>query len=99
MNERLTSSLDYFARHEKQFISELAEFMSYQSISTPPKNADGLVGALDWIAERLRRIPLDSVQIHSTGGQPILFGESKSKSEYSPTILIFVHVSKIRDRS
>jgi acetylornithine deacetylase/succinyl-diaminopimelate desuccinylase-like protein len=91
MDERITSSLDYFTKHEKQFIDELAELIHYQSISTPPKNVDGLAGAVDWIAERLRRIPLDNVKIHSTSGQPILFGGSKSKHKSSPTILLFGH--------
>jgi acetylornithine deacetylase/succinyl-diaminopimelate desuccinylase-like protein len=91
MEERVGLTLDYFAGHAEDFISDIVALVGHQSISTPSRNLEGLLSASKWISDRLKRIPLERVQVYETSGLPIVYGEDVREERAGPTVLFYGH--------
>ena len=80
----------YIAQHEEQFLEDLKGWLRIPSISTLPEHAGDIRRAADYAAEQLRRIGFDKVQVITTQGHPLVYGEWL-KAPGRPTVLVYGH--------
>jgi acetylornithine deacetylase/succinyl-diaminopimelate desuccinylase-like protein len=65
----------YLEEQQYRYQEELLQFLSIPSISALPEHADAVQQAARWVVDRLRAAGLENVQILSTGGHPVVYGE------------------------
>ncbi len=76
--------------NSSRFITELKEFVRFPTISAQPRFASELQRCAAWLADHLRQIGLEHVQIIPTPCHPIIYAESHHLSG-RPTVLIYGH--------
>lgn len=81
----------YAASHRDRFLDELKTFLRLPSISTLSEHAADVARAAQWLAEHLRSIGLDRVEIVPTPGHPIVYAEWMGAGADAPTLLFYGH--------
>lgn len=88
---RLMQSILSFARdHRVEFVTELQSFIRFPSISTQPRFANQVWKCAAWLANHLRAIGLEQVQVIPTARHPLVYAQWK-KAVGRPTVLIYGH--------
>lgn len=82
---------DYAHEHRERFIEELKEFLRIPSISTLPDHRADIQKAASWLAEHLRAIGIDEVEVVQTQRHPIVYGEWLGAGDDAPTALVYGH--------
>lgn len=80
----------YVNNNKQRFLEELFELLRFQSISADPKYKDDMLKTADYVAEKLKLAGADKVEICSTAGYPIVYGE-KIIDNSLPTVLVYGH--------
>ncbi len=83
----VVASLD---RDRQQILDGLIELLRIPSISALGEHRQDVRRAADWLAEEMRRIGLENVQVMPTAGHPIVFGEW-TRAAGRPTALVYGH--------
>jgi acetylornithine deacetylase/succinyl-diaminopimelate desuccinylase-like protein len=65
----------YLEEQQSRYQEELLQFLSIPSISALPEHDDAVQQAARWVVDRLRVAGLENVQVLSTGGHPVVYGE------------------------
>jgi acetylornithine deacetylase/succinyl-diaminopimelate desuccinylase-like protein len=86
----MQSTIDYARTKHMDYLNDLIDFTSIPSISTLPKNKNDLRRAAEWLSDKLCNLDMDKVEVISTGGNPIVYGEYL-KNQGEPTVLIYGH--------
>ncbi len=86
----VSNTLAYAAQHEPRFVDELKSLLRIPSVSTDPAYAGEVRRAAVWIADHLREIGIGEVQIHATGGHPIVTAAHMHDAQ-RPTVLVYGH--------
>src|SRR5579883_3483543 len=86
----MTQLETYISQNEGRFLEELKDWLRIPSISTLPEYAGDVRRAAEYAAEQLRRIGFEQVQLISTQGHPLVYGEWL-KAPGKPTVLIYGH--------
>lgn len=81
---------NYISQNQERFLSELFELLRIPSVSADSKCKDDVLRAADFIADRLRELGLDKVNIYPTDGFPIVYGEYIFDQNL-PTVLVYGH--------
>lgn len=81
---------NYIKKNERLFIAELLDFLRIPSVSADSTYHSGILKAADFVAQALRKIKADKVQIFETEGNPIVYGEIIG-AENLPTVLVYGH--------
>jgi acetylornithine deacetylase/succinyl-diaminopimelate desuccinylase-like protein len=81
---------DYLKEHRQRFIDELLAFIKIPSISAQSEYVDDVYQAGEWFTKRLKATGLNNVQLMSTGGHPVVYGEWIQDPDL-PTVLIYGH--------
>ena len=76
--------------HADQYLSELIDFLKIPSISADSSYKESVSEAAHWLADKLKALDMDEVQIFPTAGHPIVFA-SKNVDVQAPTLLIYGH--------
>ena len=71
----------------EQNLAELQEFLRIPSVSTLSEHQPDVQRAAEWVAIQMRQIGLHSVDILSTAGHPVVYGEWLGASG-QPTVLV-----------
>jgi acetylornithine deacetylase/succinyl-diaminopimelate desuccinylase-like protein len=87
----MTTAYEYAAQYRDRFLNQLVELSSIPSVGTDPAHADDTLRAAEWLAEDMRRIGLDNVEVMPTGGNPIVYAEWLGAGQDAPTVLIYAH--------
>jgi len=82
--------LEYTESKRDEHLNELCEFLRIPSISTKPQHKPDVERAARWVADRLRAIGLDKVEIVPTKMHPVVYGESLH-APGKPTVLFYGH--------
>ena len=90
MTDQREAALQYAHNNKEQFLSRFKEILSIPSVSTDPEHAEDICRAADWMAEQLRELGMQKVQIFPTTRHPIVYGEWLDVTG-APTILIYGH--------
>lgn len=80
----------YLKENQPRFIDELKQFLRFPSISSLPEHAEDVKQAAEWVAGRLKAANIEHVQVLSTGGHPVVYGDWLHASE-KPTVMIYGH--------
>jgi len=75
---------------KEKYLEELFDFLKIPSISADPKYKTCVKDAADWLAKSITKAGCENVEIFSTKGHPIVYGE-KILSQKLPTILVYGH--------
>lgn len=86
----MQSALQYAAHHFPKFVDELIELLRIKSISTDPTYADDVSRCAAWLADHMRALGMQKVDVMPTGGHPIVYGEHLVDPE-KPTVLVYGH--------
>jgi acetylornithine deacetylase/succinyl-diaminopimelate desuccinylase-like protein len=86
----MEKALSYAQDHFDDFVTGLEDFLRIPSISTNADHAGEVKRAASWLADELRRIGVDTVEVHETGGHPIVYAEHLVDPA-KPTILVYGH--------
>jgi acetylornithine deacetylase/succinyl-diaminopimelate desuccinylase-like protein len=86
----LTRPFAYVQRHRQRFVTELPDFVRFASVSAPPKHHSDMQKCAVWLANHLRRIGLEYVDIMSTPRHPLVYAERRHAPE-RPTVLTYGH--------
>lgn len=84
-------ALDYLEQHADRFLAELEAFLRIPSISTLPGHKADMEQAANWVAENLRAIGAENVQVFPTDGHPVVYGELHAGQPNAPTVLVYGH--------
>jgi acetylornithine deacetylase/succinyl-diaminopimelate desuccinylase-like protein len=83
-------SLVYAHANRARFVRELHDFIRFPTISVQPKHADDLRQCAAWLANHLRGIGLDRVNVIPTARHPVVYAEWQ-RAPGRPTVLIYGH--------
>jgi len=86
----LKAALDYIEKHKSTFLAQYKELLRIPSISTLPERREDVHRTAAWVAEELRRLNMDPVEIIPTAGHPIVYGEWLQATG-RPTVLVYGH--------
>lgn len=82
--------IDYIQANRDSHLKELGEFLAIPSVSTKSEHKPDIARCAQFVAEMMRRAGMESIEIISTPGHPIVYGEWL-KAPGKPTILIYGH--------
>jgi acetylornithine deacetylase/succinyl-diaminopimelate desuccinylase-like protein len=82
--------LSYIQANKERYFAELKDLLAIPSISTNPENSQDMQRCAQWVADHMRGIGLQSIQIFPTAGHPIVYGEWLG-APGQPTVLIYGH--------
>jgi acetylornithine deacetylase/succinyl-diaminopimelate desuccinylase-like protein len=85
------NAVNYARQACQATLESLIEFLRIPSISTLPEHEPDMRRAADWLAGTLRRSGMSRVEILSTPGHPVVYGEWLEAGEEAPTLLAYGH--------
>jgi acetylornithine deacetylase/succinyl-diaminopimelate desuccinylase-like protein len=88
--ETLGKALEYAAAHRDHFVRVLAEMCAIPGVSTLPEHAGDVRRTAEWLAERLRGLGMETVEIFETPGHPVVHASWKG-APGRPTVLVYGH--------
>ncbi|UQZ83281.1 Succinyl-diaminopimelate desuccinylase [Paenibacillus konkukensis] len=80
----------YLSEHRDRHLAELIEFVRIPSISASTEHKPDMLKAAEWLADALRRAGLEHVEVLSTAGHPVVYGDWLH-APGQPTALIYGH--------
>jgi acetylornithine deacetylase/succinyl-diaminopimelate desuccinylase-like protein len=86
----MTAWASYLAANKARFDDEFFELLRIPSISALPEHAGDVKRAAEWVAKRLRAAGVEGVEVMSTGGHPVVYGEWLH-APGKPTVLLYGH--------
>ncbi len=87
----LNEALRYVEQNRERFLEEYKEFLRIPSVSTDEAHRSDIRQAAAWVADQLRQIGMERVEIYSTPRHPIVYGEWLRAGDARPTVLIYGH--------
>ena len=82
---------DYSRAHGEKFKQELFEMLRIPSLSGDPAHAGDVRRMAEWLADHMRGLKLDNVQVLPTAGHPVVYGEWLDAGPDKPTVLVYGH--------
>jgi acetylornithine deacetylase/succinyl-diaminopimelate desuccinylase-like protein len=84
-------ALDYAHQNRGKFLNELIDVLRIPSISTDADYKGDVLRAAEWMADHLRRLGMENVEVMPTdGGHPVVYGDYLKKPG-APTVLAYGH--------
>ncbi len=87
----LNEALEYAHNNRQRFLDELFQLLRIPSISALSEHYPDMERAAGWLADELKRIGFDNVQVFPSDGPPFVYGEWLKAGEGAPTILVYGH--------
>ncbi len=70
-----SDAVEYARRNSSRFFEELKTFLRIPSISTLPEHKSDVARAASWLAQEMKRIGLENVEVIQTEGHPLVYGD------------------------
>ncbi len=80
----------YLREHDARQLEQLKEFIRIPSISSLPEHAADVRRAAEWVADRLRALGAQGVELLPTAGNPVVYGAWPAPAG-APTALLYGH--------
>lgn len=90
-NTQLNKAIDAFQSNYQGHFNKFIDFLKITSISADSQNSEDIQKAAQWLANYLRNMGMDAVQIFPTKRYPIVYGEYLKAGSNKPTVLIYGH--------
>lgn len=81
---------NYIEQNRQRFLDELFELLRFPSVSADPKYKGDVLDTADFVAKKLEEAGADQVEVCTTEGYPIVYGE-KLIDPALPTVLVYGH--------
>ncbi|MEJ2598712.1 MAG: dipeptidase [Anaerolineales bacterium] len=91
MAEYRTAALQYAQEKRASFLEDLKSFVRIPSISTILVSNSEMQNAAEWVAQELRKLGMNHVEIYPTDGHPVVYGELLNAGPEKPTVLLYGH--------
>jgi len=85
-----SSALTYAQQNQQRFLGELKDLLRIPSVSTAPEHKDDVRRAADFVANDLRRIGMENVEVIATKGHPLIYADWLH-APGKPTVLCYAH--------
>lgn len=86
----MKNTQEYIQKHKDKFLQELLDILRIPSISADPAYTNDVSVCADKLAEHMKSIGLEKVEICPTAGHPIIYAEKIVDSSL-PTVLVYGH--------
>lgn len=87
----MSSAVENFVtKEESRFLEELLEFLRIPSVSTLPEHETDVARAARFVADGLKTVGMENVEIIPTDGHPLVYGDWMH-AEGKPTVLCYGH--------
>ena len=86
----MTDLLAYVDEHRQRYLKELSDFIAIPSVSTDRERAEDVRRCAQWLADHMRGIGLDRVEVMPTKGHPVVYGQWLG-APGKPTVLFYGH--------
>ena len=83
-------AVDYARTNQQRFLTELKELLRIPSVSTLPEHKSDVRRAAEFIASQMRAIGLEHVEVISTSGHPLVYGDWLHATG-KPTVICYGH--------
>ena len=80
----------YARENQKRFLNELKDLLRIPSVSTAPEHKSDVQKAAEYVANELRRIGMENVEIVATKGHPLIYADWLHAAG-KPTALCYAH--------
>jgi acetylornithine deacetylase/succinyl-diaminopimelate desuccinylase-like protein len=84
-------ALSYLEENYDRFQNELIELLRIQSISHDPAHKADMDQAAHWLANKLRVMGVNNVEIMPTAGYSVVYSEWRNGGDSAPTVLVYGH--------
>ena len=91
MEQNREAAIEYLRKSREDLIDKLGELIRIPSISTESAHRDDVGKAAGWLADHLRALNVQEVEIFPTEGAPVVYGSSRAADAAAPTLLIYGH--------
>lgn len=81
---------EFVSKHHQQNVEELKELLRIPSISSLSEHKEDIQKAASWIADKLKNIGMEHVEVIETKGHPIIYADWLHQ-EKAPTVLVYGH--------
>src|ERR1700676_402864 len=85
-----SSAVDFARSNQQRFLSELKDLLRIPSVSTLDEHKPDVQKAADFVANELRRIGLENVEVIPTKGHPLIYADWLHATG-KPTVLCYAH--------
>src|SRR4051812_17907816 len=85
-----SAAVNYARENQSRFLEELKALLRIPSVSTEEEHKDDVRKAASFVADELKRIGFDNVQVIDTKGHPLVYGDWLH-AEGKPTALCYAH--------
>lgn len=82
--------LSYIEQNKDRYLAELKDLLAIPSVSTNKENTTDIRRCADWVADHMRSIGLQNVQVMPTGGHPAVYADWLD-APGKPTVLLYGH--------
>ncbi len=87
----LQNALDYADQNRERFLNDLIDVLKIPSISTDAEFKGDVQHAAEWMANHLKGLGMEHVEVMPTeGGHPVVYADY-SKNPGAPTVLVYGH--------
>lgn len=86
----MSTSATFVDQHRERLLDELKDFLRIPSISTLPEHAGDVAKAAAWVADKLRSVGLENVEIIPTQRHPLVYADWLH-APGMPTVLCYGH--------
>ncbi len=90
MTDAREIALAYAHQNSDRFLADLKDVLTIPSISTSAEYKPEVLRAALWVADHLRGLGIENVEVMPTGGHPVVYGEWLKRAG-APTVLIYGH--------
>ncbi len=91
MSDQRAQAIHFAAQNKEKFLNNLKSLVSIPSVSTNPENIPDMQRAAAMLAEHLKSLGMEHVQILPTGGHPVVYADWLKGCAGCPTMLIYGH--------
>src|SRR5690242_12749988 len=88
---RMSATTDAFVQsNQDRFLEELKQFLRIPSISTLPEHRGDVERASQFVADSLRHVGMENIEIIPTAGHPLVYADWMH-APGKPTVLCYGH--------
>ena len=80
----------YLAEHAEERLAELEAFLRIPTIGSLSEHAADVTRGAEWIAQRMREMGMEHVEVSPTGGNPVVYGDWLHAAG-APTVVVYAH--------
>ena len=85
-----SSAVSYARENQQKFLGELKDLLRIPSVSTAPEHKEDVRRAAMFVADELRRIGMENVDVIPTKNHPLVYGDWLH-APGKPTVLCYAH--------